>query len=340
MSKLPREMREQIKGFVSKTTDESLDLIANLTGKYIDEERRAKLKKEAELDVGQKIEEAITNAYQIGLKLRKEYRQKKFERDSLKEKFYSVTDAIFKSIVPDIPKNIHAMNYLFQVCEELLKDFRFDLHYLKDTKYRAYLQGLEKLMERLRQEHKINKSWEVVNDFKDSKDFYLMLQATLQRVIKYYEFLARDFAKIEKKQVDRYLEIYLELSGLYEKFIALIAVLVQLLQTNSSPKYEVARKRGLYSNTDSIEKSGWRIFVSGFNRNMRNAIAHKTCKVDILKDTVEFIDRNKTFILTFREVQKETRELSAILLILPHIFIWIFCLSVLSIREMLDSPCG
>ena len=339
MSKPPREVREQLKSFVSKTTDETLDLIVNLTGKYIDEERRAKLKKEAELDVGRQIEEAITNACQIGLKLRKEYRQKKLERGSLKEKFYSVTDTLFKAVIPDIPKNVHAMDHLFQVCEELLRDFRFDLHYLKDTEYRAYLQGLEKLMSEIKQEHKINKSWEVLNDFKDSKDFYLTLQAILQRVIKGYEFLTRDFSKIEKKQLDRYLQIYLELSGLYEKFISLIAVLVQLLRTNSSPKYEVARKRGLYSNIDSIEKTDWSIFVSGFNRNMRNAIAHRTCKVDILKETVEFIDRNKTFRLTFREVQKETRELSALLLILPHILIWIFCLSVLSIREMLDSPC-
>lgn len=339
MSKPPREVREQLKSFVSKTTDETLDLIVNLTGKYIDEERRAKLKKEAELDVGRQIEEAITNAYQIGLRLRKEHRQKKLERGSLKEKFYSVTDTLFKAVIPDIPKNVHAMDYLFQVCEELLRDFRFDLHYLKDTEYRAYLQGLEKLMSEIKQEHKINKSWEVLNDFKDSKDFYLTLQATLQRVIKGYEFLTRDFSKIEKKQLDRYLQIYLELSGLYEKFISLIAALIQLLRTNSNPKYEVARKRGLYSNIDSIEKTDWSIFVSGFNRNMRNAIAHRTCKVDILKETVEFIDRNKTFKLTFREVQKETRELSALLLILPHILVWIFCLSVLSIREMLDSPC-
>ena len=64
---------------------------------------------------------------------------------------------------------------------------------------------------------------------------------------------------------------------------------------------------------------------------------HKTCTVEILKETVEFIDRNKTITLTFKEVQKETRELSALLLILPHLFISIFCLAVLSIREMLDS---
>lgn len=338
MSKPPKEVREQLKSYVSKTTDEALDLVVNLTGKYIDEERRAKLKKETELEVGQQIEEALTNAYQIVLKLRKKYRQKKLERGSLKEKFYSVTDALFKPVISDIPKKVHAMEYLFQVCEELLRDFRFDFPYLEDAGYIAYLQGLEKLMSELKREHKINKSWEIMKEFKDSKDFYLILQATLQRVIKYYEFLARDFSRIKKKQLDKYLEIYLELSGLYEKFIALIAVLIQLSRTNTKPKYEVARRRGLFPNIHYVMKSDWKIFESGFNRNIRNSIAHKTCEIDILKETVNFIDRKKAFKLTFREVQKETRKLSALLLVLPHMFIWIFCLSVLSIREMLDSP--
>lgn len=335
MSNLPRETRKQLKSFLSKTTDEALDLVVNLTGKYIEEKKREKLKKEAELEVGTKIEEAMAKAYRIGFELKEEYEQKKLETGSLKEKFYLVTDTVFKSIVPGIPKNVHAMDYLFQVCEELLRDFRFDWRYLKDTKYTTYLQGLEKLMGELKKNKKLNKSWEVINEFKDSKDAYPLLQATLQRVIKYYEFLARDFSKIEKKQVDKYLETYEELSGHYEKFISLIAALIQLLQTNTNYKYDTARKRGLSRNIRLIENAGWKIFVSGFDRNIRNAIVHKTCKVDILKENVEFIDRNKTIILTFREVQRETRELSALLLILPHVFISIFCLAVLSIRDIL-----
>lgn len=337
MSNLPREIRKQLKSVISQTSDEAVDLIVNLTGKYIDEKKREKLKKKAELEVGTKIEETITEAFQIALKLREEFQQKKLETSSLKEKFYLVTDVCFKPFVPDIPQKVHAMDYLFQVCEELLRVFRFDFRYLEGTNYSAYLQGLEKLMIELKKEDKLSKSWEVLNEFKDSKDFYLLLQATMQRLVKHYEFLARNFPKIEKKQLDKYLEIYEELSGVYEKFISLIAALIQLLRMNAGHKYEVARKRGLYRNILYVEKSGWEIFVYGFDRNIRNAIAHKTCKVDILKETVEFIDRNKAIILTFREVQRGTRELSALLLILPHVFVSIFCLAVLSMREMLDS---
>lgn len=336
MSALPAEIRKQLKSYISKTTDEALDLLVNLTGKYIDEKKREKLKKEAELEVGAKIEEAIAKAYQIGLQLKEEYQQRKLETGSLREKFYFMTDAVFKSAMPEIPKNVHAMDYFFQVCEELPR-VRFNWRYLKDTKYSAYLQGLEKLTGKLKKEKKISESWEVLNQFGNSKDFYLLLQATLQRVIKHYKFLRRNFPKIAKKQVDKCLEVYDELSGHYEKFISLIAALIRLSKMNADYRYETARKKGSYQNIRFIEKSGWKIFVSGYNRNIRNAIAHKTCKVDIIKETVEFIDRNKVSVLSFKEVQKATRELSAILLILPHVFVSIFCLAVLSIREMLDS---
>jgi len=328
-------MREQLKSLLSKTTDEAFDLVINLSGKYIDEETRAKLKKNSELEFSQKIEETITKAYETGLKLSKEYQEKKLEKDSIKDNFYLVTDTLFKAIFPDIPKHVHAMDHFFQVCEELMRDFRFEMYYLKETEYEAYLQSLERLIYRLKQERKIENSWKVFNDFKDSKDFFPILQATLQRILKCYEFLERDFATIEKKQIDRYLEIYTELSGLYEKFISLIAVLTQLLQMKGIPKYEVARKRGLSSNINSVKGSGWGIFVSGFNRKMRNAIAHKSFKIDIIMETVEFIDRNKTYSLSFKEVQEETRELSAVLLLFPNLFISIFCLAVLSIKEVL-----
>jgi len=33
---LPLEIRQQIKSFISKTTDETIDLVVNLSGRYID----------------------------------------------------------------------------------------------------------------------------------------------------------------------------------------------------------------------------------------------------------------------------------------------------------------
>jgi len=337
MSKLPREVREQLRSYVSKTTDEALDLIVNLTGKYVDEERRAKFKKKAELEMEQEIEKAITKAYQIGLELRKEAQQQKLERGYVKEKFYSVTDAVFKSIVTDIPKDVHAMDYFFKIFEDLLKDFHFDMPYLEDTRYDEYLSTLEELMAELKKKNQLGKAFDILKEFKNSKDAYIVVQVTLQKLIKYYEFLRRDFSVIGKKQVDRYLEIYEELSGVYEKLISFIRTLVHLLKNAYRTIYETVRRKGLYYNIQYIKKTRWRLFTYGFDRNIRNAIAHKTCKVDILKERIDFIDRKRTVTLTFIEVQKKTRELSALLLILPHLLISIYCSTVLYLRDILES---
>jgi len=51
-------MRKQISNLVSGKADEVLDLVVNLTGKYVNENKRAKLKKKAELELNMKTEEA------------------------------------------------------------------------------------------------------------------------------------------------------------------------------------------------------------------------------------------------------------------------------------------
>ncbi len=110
-----------------------------------------------------------------------------------------------------------------------------------------------------------------------------------------------------------------------------------LLKNDYRYRYETVRKKGLYHNIEYIKGTRWKTFTYGFDRKMRNAIAHKTFKVDIIKGRIEFIDRTRTITLPFMEVQKRTRELSALLLILPHLLISIYCFTVLYLKELLES---
>ena len=103
--------------------------------------------------------------------------------------------------------------------------------------------------------------WGVFNDFKDSKDAYTLVQATLQRLIHHYKFLGKNIKVIRKKHVDEYLEIYDELSGHYEKFITLVVVLLELLLKNDTPKYEMMRKRRLYENMRFVEEHGGEVLL-------------------------------------------------------------------------------
>jgi hypothetical protein len=330
MSNFPEEARKQLKSSISKMTDESLNLVANLLGIRYSKKDRIRLKRETEAEVGAKIEEAISRGYQVAVKLARDLQTE--DSDVAIEQFYLITDTIFKAVFPDIPEEMHAMDYFIDLGEEL-SDFRFTFPFLEDTRYLEYLQSLQSLGDMLTDKDKISEAFKVIYEFKESKDAFPLLQSTFQRLIDYYEFLSDDSVVVEKKKLDKYLEIYGELSGQYEKFIALVAVMLAMVRENADHSYENARKRRLYNNIRYIEKRGWKSLTSGFNRNLRNAIAHKTYKVDIVRETVEFHDVSKAITLTFGEVQRETRELGALLLLLPHIFISVFRSAVLSVRE-------
>lgn len=51
---------------------------------------------------------------------------------------------------------------------------------------------------------------------------------------------------------------------------------------------------------------------------MRNAIAHRTFKIDLVSGSILFYDLEKKLEMSFLDLQKATRELSANLLILAH----------------------
>jgi hypothetical protein len=336
MSKLPDEVRRQLKILVSEASDESIDLLANLFGRRFNEKDETRLKREAELEIYLNIDEMATKFFQMAVELQKEVQLNKLENASIKERFYLATDIILRTIMPDIPKGIHAMDYLFKACEEISYS-QFTFSFLKDTRYSEYLKSLRDLIKKLEEEGKIDKALNLLYEFKDTNDAYTLLQSTLQKIINYYKFLSQNYTTIKKEKLDKYLEIYSEMSGQFEKIIALVATLIEILRMDTDNKYKNSRKRRAYDNICYIKKNGYENLVLGFNRNIRNALAHKTYKIDIIKETVDFYDVDKKITLTFREAQKETRELAALLLILPHLVISIFCLKILSIREIVGS---
>ena len=70
-----------------------------------------------------------------------------FDNLTPKEKFYLLTDIFYKSSkIIKIPKNVHAMDHFFQIPEELLNDFLYEIDDLKDPNYTQYLRDIIKLI--------------------------------------------------------------------------------------------------------------------------------------------------------------------------------------------------
>jgi predicted protein tyrosine phosphatase len=332
---LPPEWRKEMKEIFSSATEETIDLVSNIVGVYIDKKQRLKMKRHLENEMTSKFEEVIVKGIQIGKEMVSQDKTDKLSAHQFKEQFYRLTDNM-RSLFEDIPEDVHVMDALFRALE-VLKEFRFEFSYLKNTKYSDYIQAVEELLKQIDRESKIEFAGNFLFNFKDTNDAYALLQATFQKIPDYYKFLEQELKEIKKKDVDRYLEIYDELSGHFEKTVALLAGLGSILLTNSIPNYDNLKKRRLYANLLILKKQGYEKTTSGFNRHIRNAIVHRTFKVDLVNENVTFYDVNIEFKNSFLELQKSTRELSANLLVLPHIIISTFYTSFLQLKNLLDK---
>ena len=174
----------------------------------------------------------------------------------------------------------------------------------------------------------------ILEKFRHSDAFYLIAQTALQKLNNYYNFIEKKVKILTKKEIDKYLEIYFEFAGIYEKILPLISILIQLTKKASSDK---KRKQSLYNTLAFVKRSGYKALVSGFDRNIRNSLAHRSCKIKIIEKKVEFIDRKKMVSLSFRDVQKRTRNLGSLLLTIPSLFIGVYCNSFLELRKIIED---
>ena len=337
VKEIPKETKKQLRQVVSEITDELLDLVINLIGKNISEIKREKIKKNTENMLQTQFEKSLIASSNISLQIReKSLKTENFNNLSSKEKFYLITDIFYKSSkIIKIPKNVHAMDHFFQIHEDLLNDFLYEIDDLKDPNFSQYLRDIIKLIEKLKTTDNLSKAFTILEKFVHSDTFYLTAQTALQKLIKYYNFIEKEVKVVTKKEVDKYLETYFEFAGIYEKILPVISSLIWLTKINTSSKKK--RKQSLYDNLNYVRKSGYKALVSGFDRNIRNSLAHRSFKIKIIEEKVEFIDQKKILSLSFIEVQRRTRNLGSFLLTLPSLFIGIYCSSFLELKKKIEN---
>ena len=336
IKKITKDTKNQLKKFISEKTDEQIDLIINLLGKKISETKRDKVKKKTELMLQTQIEKTLIAVSKIGLQIREHsLKSKNFATLTSKEKFYRITDIVYKSSkIINIPKNVHAMDYLFQSCEDLLRDL-FEIEDLNYPNYNLYVQNTTKLIEKLKKTNNLSKAITILENFLRSDTFYLIAQNSLQKLIKHYNFLDKEVKVVTKKEVDKYLEIYLEFAGIYEKILPLISTLIQLTKINASSNKK--SNQNLYNTLAYVKRAGYEALVSGFDRNIRNSLAHRSFKIKIIEEKVEFIDRKKMLSLSFRDVQKRTRDLGSLLLAIPSLVIGVYGTLFLEFKKIIEN---
>jgi len=241
-----------------------------------------------------------------------------------------VSSVFIRSIIPDVPEDKSALDYLIENLEP--KTTVPPAGYLAETSYIEYRRLLSEIAQEVCSKITFTKTQEYLDSvYSAHEDILSTGQSVVTKLPIQHKVLNKARMRFTKKATESHIKIYDELAGQFEKGVAIVAGLLELLH-GQSPEYLNIRKRGLANNLKKVEQSGYSILASNFDKLIRNAIAHKSYVFNPTKKTVQFSDSlsGHTRELTYREIAAITKELSALVLALNQLP------TIISIEQLRD----
>lgn len=230
------------------------------------------------------------------------------------------TDTLVRSVLPNAPNDKPGIDYLIEQLEGYAGPLA-NLGYFEETSYIDYRESLLELTRDIYLE-KLCKELKTYKDTADSSsdDVFAIAQIFVTRFPSSFKLLDKPRKRFTIKTARDCISIYEDLSGQFEKNIAFVTGLIELLDGNVV-SYPEIRRRGLAKNIGRVRESKYSILVSGFDKLIRNAIAHKSYVFNPNDNTVEFHDKmaNIRSEISYKELVKKTKELSALVFALNEL---------------------
>ena len=160
----------------------------------------------------------------------------------------------------------------------------------------------------------------LLNEFWSSQDGAVVVRTPYTIVARRCAYLANAKRKLDRRLIERLVETYRELSGLYEKGIRVVIGIMEVLQ-GKEVVYEQLVKKPLAWNVSQVSETyPW--LTKDFDVAIRNSIAHTTYVVQYSSKMVTFTDNKASVTLTFRDLFRRCRLLSSLVvgLLLLHLF--------------------
>ena len=230
-----------------------------------------------------------------------------------------VMDRLMRSMITDIPDDQHGLDWLLERLQELTAP-PSDVAYLRETSYgkcREALFALAYTVE-IQQGDKLKGFLEEVD--KDAEDLFAMMQMLTTQLASSYKSLGERRKRLAQSVMRKYIGIYGDLSGYFEKSIRVIVGLLEILEGKEPNYLEIKQNQkqyGLAGNAEKVKGSKYSPLVAGFDIVIRRAVAHKSYYFDPIESRVEFHDlKGRTVKLTYQEFATKTREFSALVLAL------------------------
>lgn len=211
-----------------------------------------------------------------------------------------------------IPRGMDVLEYYTLFYRNAIKSW-FKFGYLQRTNFRKCIEEMNDLTIPLVYVPTNNLADMFLKDSGSSVDAQIILQASVSRLRKYFKYL-NDGKRVTKPQsIDKLIDVYIALVGMYEKLIRTTLGLLHILEKGEVKPYG-SFVQPLANNVNHLRKKYPNL--AGINVTVRNATAHHGYFVHHAKKTIDFTDRKNQTTLSFGEFLKETRELSARVMVL------------------------
>ncbi len=234
------------------------------------------------------------------------------EQEARNKAILDLAESGFKSYLKDIPPGKNVIDFLidFFGSKETLQPG----NYLLGTSYEKYTAAVAELSKDFVASVPMDKRSEFLDSvFSSGQDVLSMGQSVITEFPKMHKDLSMQRQRFTKKQATKDIEYYDKLAGHYEKCISTVAGVIRLTN-GENVTYEIMRRRKLASNLRTVNDSKYSLLTAGFNKNIRNALAHKQFMVNPQKRNVTFYDPIARFSVdySYKEINEKTKELCAL----------------------------
>ncbi len=228
---------------------------------------------------------------------------------------YTMSNEYIRAISQDISDDETGIDHAIRKLGQNLEFPDDKRGFFNQTSYDQYKEAISKLVHEVCSIIDENQLKDFFNDVDSSGEDIIasgqMLVATLKPE---YKFLARERKRHTSQMAERCLGMYEKLSGVYEKGIAIVVGLVQFVD-GTAVDYSQIRRRSLKTNIDILERTEYAILANGFDRLMRNAIAHTSYWTISRTRVIRFseLSGSSTWEISYKDILNKTRELVALI---------------------------
>lgn len=288
----------------------SINLIRTETPQWLFKITGKKVDYDSTSSISNRLEIAIEEVVQFQ---KKSKRLRPLELKLRKRRFRQDLNAMLHRIAPEIPKQSDAIQYEIENLASSL-DLPSHLPSLKGTKFNQYQLEIDKLIDQLYNLGKRGEILKLLEQVSKSDDIFATGQFFSRKMPGYLKFITKDRRILRAAAIEKYLEIYREFSAVYEKNLCLVKCLLHIKNQDAKPDYAEIRQQKFYSTLNYV---GGQIPILRipYDKDIRDAIAHRSYYIDPIEKSIAFIKPKKASSKkTFTELVPTVTEMICITL--------------------------